>query len=160
LSPSWVVRPGHPDDAVALAQIDRLGSSRPWSEAQIRAACSAVQGMERVLLIERGGVVAGFAVFQIVVDEGSIHNIVIHPLYQRQGLGRKLLGGVIDALVAAGAQRCLLDVRESNAAARALYLEQGFELDGRRENYYSGAQGREAALLMSRQLRGSADECS
>ena len=152
MSAHWGVRPVCPEEAEILTQIDRLGSTRPWSEAQIAAACLPGGRAERALLIESGSIIGGFVVFQVVVDEGSIHNLVVHPQYRRLGLGRKLLCAVTDTMAAAGNRRCLLDVRESNTAALALYLQEGFTLDGRRENYYCGDRGREAALLMSRKL--------
>jgi ribosomal-protein-alanine N-acetyltransferase len=51
-----------------------------------------------------------------------------------------------------GVRRCLLEVRESNTAARGLYETLSFQLDGIRKNYYPTTTGREDALLMSRQL--------
>jgi ribosomal-protein-alanine N-acetyltransferase len=46
----------------------------------------------------------------------------------------------------------MLEVRESNVAARALYENNGFVIDGVRPQYYKMQQGREDALLMSRRL--------
>lgn len=40
-----------------------------------------------------------------------------------------------------------LEVRESNQAARALYVKWGFQLSGQRSHYYSDGS---TALLMSR----------
>ena len=50
------------------------------------------------------------------------------PRARRTGLGRRLLDELVDRSVRAGAQRLLLEVREDNAAARALYAARGFEL--------------------------------
>jgi len=49
----------------------------------------------------------------------------------------------------------LLEVRESNAAARALYAAAGFAVDAERRDYYpprDGETSRESALLMSLNL--------
>jgi [ribosomal protein S18]-alanine N-acetyltransferase len=49
-----------------------------------------------------------------------------------------------------GAQRVLLEVRQSNAAAQALYRALGFRTDGLRRRYYpASASQREDAVLMS-----------
>ena len=74
------------------------------------------------------------------------------PRHQRQGLGGLLLAAALRAAVAAGAGRCLLEVRASNRAALALYRRQGFTEDGVRKNYYPAGAGREDALLMSKEL--------
>jgi ribosomal-protein-alanine N-acetyltransferase len=47
-----------------------------------------------------------------------------------------------------------LEVRASNVSARSLYGKMGFELTGRRQNYYSLPTGeREDAILMSLTLQ-------
>ncbi len=46
--------------------------------------------------------------------------------------------------------KILLDVRESNAAARTFYEEEGFAEDGIRQNFYDDPK--EDAVLMSRRL--------
>ena len=58
----------------------------------------------------------------------------------------------LQQMLSLGVQRCLLEVRETNLAARALYAKLDFQLDGQRKNYYPAQNGRENALLMSRQL--------
>jgi len=44
---------------------------------------------------------------------------------------------------------CRLEVRQSNQAARKLYESLGFEVTGRRPNYYRVQEGREDAILMA-----------
>ena len=65
---------------------------------------------------------------------------------------RALLLAALDRMSEAGLQRCMLEVRESNLAARALYENNGFIVDGVRPRYYRTDQGSEDALLMSRRL--------
>jgi len=91
-------------------------------------------------------------VFSQVFDEGSIHNIAVAHADHRKGLGRLLLEAAVAEMVRSDARRCLLEVRRSNKAARRLYEDNGFALDGVRKNYYPKAGGREDALLMSREL--------
>jgi ribosomal-protein-alanine N-acetyltransferase len=45
-----------------------------------------------------------------------------------------------------------LEVRPSNAAARRLYADNGFNEVGLRRNYYPASKGREDALIMARSL--------
>jgi ribosomal-protein-alanine N-acetyltransferase len=53
-----------------------------------------------------------------------------------QGVGGRLLDATIGELERRGATSTFLEVRESNAAARALYASRGFDSVGRRRNYY------------------------
>ena len=143
-----VVRPATEADAAALAEIDAETSSNPRTVAYHAGSCGG-RGGERVLVCEQDGNLAGFVVFSAVADEGSIYTVAVRPALQARGIGRALMRGALDTMRRDGLRRCLLDVRESNRAARALYKSLGFVEDGRRRDYYRGAEGREDALLMS-----------
>ncbi len=69
-------------------------------------------------------------------DEGEILNLAVAPRGRRRGLGRALVRGVLDALTSRAARAIYLEVRESNAPARALYAAHGFREVGRRKQYY------------------------
>jgi ribosomal-protein-alanine N-acetyltransferase len=149
---SWSIRPTVPQDVQLLLAIDTLVSVQPWTQEQFLAGCGGSDGQEQSLLVENSATVAGFVVYISVLEEGSIHNIAVHPLQQRQGLARMLLLEAMNSMEEQGANRCLLDVRESNIAARGLYSSMGFQSDGIRKNYYRSGDKRENALLMSRLL--------
>lgn len=152
------LRPAVPGDASLLAVIEGEASAYPWSAAQLATACDvdASSGesthSERVLLVEENTEVCGFIVYTQLLDEGAIHNIVVSPACQRQGMARALLVQVLDIFTRGGACRALLEVRASNTAAQRLYGSLGFELDGVRKNYYPSHGAREDALLMSKPL--------
>ncbi|VFS70927.1 ribosomal-protein-alanine N-acetyltransferase [Kluyvera cryocrescens] len=63
------------------------------------------------------GVMAAFAITQIVLDEATLFNIAVDPDFQRRGLGRELLEHLIDTLEARGVVTLWLEVRASNHAA-------------------------------------------
>lgn len=147
------VRPGLPADAPRMARLDAASSPWPWSEAQYLRSCTPVaDNRERALLLEANGELQGLVVFAPEFDDGSIYNIVVAAAARRRGYGLLLLDAAIDALVATGARRCLLEVRKSNTAARRLYAFRGFHVDGTRRNYYPLPPGREDAILMSLDL--------
>jgi len=147
------IRPACLADAGWLAAIDAEASFNPWTERQFALVCSTTGGYrETALVVEEDEFLHGFVVFSQVLDEGSIHNIAVHPAHHRKGLGRLLLEAAVVELIRADARRCLLEVRRSNKAARRLYEGSGFALDGVRKNYYPKEGGREDALLMSREL--------
>lgn len=80
--------------------------------------------------------VDGYVIAQDAADEGEILNLAVTPARQRGGVGRALVEQVLNALAERGARRVFLEVRDSNAAARALYSALGFEEVGRRSRYY------------------------
>lgn len=101
--------------------------------------------MHRCRVAELEGSIAGFIVTrQTMPGENEVLNLAVDPAYRRRGVGRALLEA---ELAAPGAWR--LEVRESNAAARALYLALGFREAGRRKNYYRNPA--EAAIVLIRQ---------
>lgn len=111
-------------------------------------------------MVEEDGRIDGFVVMARVLDEATIYSIAVDPPQQRKGLGQLLLTAALERAEQAGATRCLLEVRQSNNAARKLYKRNGFYLDGVRKGYYPAADGREDALLLSKLLEGTADECA
>ena len=142
-----------PADVAALAFLDAAVNFNPWSERQFAVVCAGASGdAVSTVVVEEEGRLDGFIVFSQVLDEASIHNIAVAAAHQGKGLGRQLLQAALAQMKGSGATRCLLEVRESNTAARQLYAGNGFQLDGVRKNYYPSEGGREDALLMSREL--------
>ncbi|MEH6635635.1 MAG: ribosomal protein S18-alanine N-acetyltransferase [Halioglobus sp.] len=147
------VRPAQPGDEAVLAEIDGLVNPSAWSETQFQGACDNEKTTaESALVVEQDNEVCGFIIFSQVLDEATIHNLAVYPQRHGQGLGRMLVDRAIQTMLQHGVRRCLLEVRESNEAARGLYGATGFHLDGERKNYYPTVTGREHALLMSREL--------
>jgi ribosomal-protein-alanine acetyltransferase len=82
------------------------------------------------------GAIAGYVVALDAADEGEILNLAVAPAGRRTGLGRALVQHMLEALTARGVRQVYLEVRESNAPARALYAAHGFTEIGRRQQYY------------------------
>jgi ribosomal-protein-alanine N-acetyltransferase len=81
------------------------------------------------------------------IDELHITTLAVRPEYRRKGYARALIRAALDAYP--DVRRVQLEVRPSNAAARALYESLGFTVAGVRRRYY----GDEDALLMNLDLR-------
>ncbi len=84
------------------------------------------------------------------VDELHLLNLTIAPAGQGSGLGSALLETVLAHARSRGLAQVWLEVRASNARARALYARRGFDEVGLRRGYYPGLRGREDAVLMRR----------
>jgi ribosomal-protein-alanine N-acetyltransferase len=113
--------------------IEQAVFADPWSLGDFR---ECVASDATFLVAETGAGVAGYVVALDAADEGEILNLAVAPGGRRHGTGRALVEEVLTALTDRGVRQVYLEVRESNAAARALYAAHGFREIGRRAQYY------------------------
>ncbi len=85
---------------------------------------------------EEGGKVCGFVCAQAVAGEWEIENVVVAARSRRCGVANDLMRALIQRAKNELAQAILLEVRESNLAARRLYEKHGLREAGRRRAYY------------------------
>jgi ribosomal-protein-alanine N-acetyltransferase len=78
----------------------------------------------------------GYLVAWFIMDEGEIANLAVAPEARSHGVGTLLLGTAIAMARRREVGTIYLEVRDSNAAARALYASHGFQEIGRRRRYY------------------------
>lgn len=122
-----------------------------WNEAAMQVLLAGSHRLRVLQLVDSGDLV-GFAEYMAVADECQLYNIAVLPHWQQRGFGRQLLQALLDEAKAGGLCCCVLEVRESNAAARRLYHALGFAECGFRKAYYPPllpASEREAAVLYS-----------
>jgi len=133
----------------ALVEIERQGYSFPWSE-EVFAGC--FRPGYRVWGGDWMDDLVCFAVCQEVVDEVHILNLCVSPGFRGRGFGRRILRHARVDARRHGARKCLLEVRASNQAARALYEQEGFSQVGVRRGYYRSLNGKEDALVLAQDL--------
>lgn len=80
-----------------------------------------------------------------------MENIVVAEECRRQGVASLLLRALAEHVQNLQGDFVFLEVRESNHAARKLYDRFGFEITGRRKNYYSDPA--EDAILYRRVVK-------
>lgn len=140
-----LIRKMRDSDVDAVIQTDTLaGILLPWPESEYLKEVGKPSSFCWVAEVD--GRVAGSLTMWNVVGEGEIANIAVHPDFWRQGIGRALMQTALDKAAELGFPRVMLEVRESNEPAQALYRSLGFVEDGRRPKYYVNG---EDALLMS-----------
>ena len=139
-----VLRAARHADIDAVLAIEHASFGDPWN----RGAFADLVGDPRVafLIADGGGAVLGYVVAWFVLDEGEIGNLAVARDARRRGIGARLLDGAIAAVRASDVDTLYLEVRDSNAAARALYASRGFVEVGRRRDYYR--KPREDALVL------------
>ncbi|MGQ0713282.1 MAG: ribosomal protein S18-alanine N-acetyltransferase [Gemmatimonadaceae bacterium] len=123
-----------PSDIDAVATIEAAAFADPWSRQAFEAALRERHARFRVARSPEG--VIGYVIAWFIMDEGEIANLAVAPSARRRGVAIALLDVVIDDARASGLSRLFLEVRESNAAARALYAARGFKPVARRTRYY------------------------
>ena len=93
----------------------------------------------------------GFLSGRVSANELHINNVGVHENARRRGVGRALMESAVSAGRRQGAVTAILEVRAGNMAAQSLYRRFGFEVVGRRRQYYR--EPAEDALLMNAALK-------
>ena len=148
------MRPSDLDEVVA---IERASFTMPWSRGAFLYEIEQNR-VARCLVVREDGHLVGYLCVWEVADELHITNIAVHPEARRRGIGRQLLGEVLTDARRRGLRLVALEVRPSNAEARALYESFGFRVVGRRRGYYYDTG--EDALVMEALLGGAEGEAA
>ncbi|MGF1552403.1 MAG: GNAT family N-acetyltransferase [Paracoccaceae bacterium] len=106
------------------------------------------------LAVVDAGLARALALARVAADEAEILDLGVVAEHRRAGLGRALLGTVLEAVRHRGAARLFLEVAADNAAARALYAGAGFAEIGTRRRYYTRPGGAVDALVLARATAG------
>jgi ribosomal-protein-alanine N-acetyltransferase len=91
---------------------------------------------------------AGFISGRIAADEAEILSIGVAPEWQRRGVGRQMVEGLVRAARRAEVKRLFLEVATDNTAAIALYKRLGFKKAGTRKGYYQRAGGEQGDAVI------------
>ena len=153
LVPEVAIRAMRGVDVADVVAIERASYQFPWSEGIFRD-CLRVGYVCRVVTVSRQ--VMGYGVMSLGAGEAHILNLCVGEAFRCRGVGRRLLGALMERAADAGMADAFLEVRPSNTAAIRLYLALGFEQVGMRRGYYQAANGREDAAVLRRALRSNA----
>ncbi len=144
---SRLIRPMRESDLENVIRIERQAFPKPWPPESF-----GIFDDERSWVICEGDSLRGFIMSHIVLDEATIMNLAIDPLFWRQGLATQLLEHTIEMLTSKGVKKIFLEVRLSNLAAKKLYQKHSFKPLGLRKDYYQDP--REDALVLVRYENG------
>lgn len=148
------LRAMRPGDVAEVMSVERAAYEEGWPQTAFERELTR-NTMARYIVAEgEAGGIVGFAGLWLMVDEAHVVTVAVLPEVRRRGLGRLLVHGLIEVAASHGMAVATLEVRESNAAARALYREYGFYEVGRRTRYY--ADNHEDAVIMTTEELSSA----
>jgi [ribosomal protein S18]-alanine N-acetyltransferase len=154
------------EDVTRIYEIDQLSFSIPWtpksyayeindndtSHMIVLETIPDGQGRPRGLLdflrrpLTPAPLIVGYGGVWIISGEAHVSTIATHPDWRRKGYGEILLNAMLRRALQLQSDYCVLEVRQSNLNAQALYRKYGFEVVGRRKGYYR--DNNEDALLM------------
>jgi [ribosomal protein S18]-alanine N-acetyltransferase len=160
----YVIEPMTLADIDQVMEIEYLSFSAPWSARAYRFELTENQNSVMIVVRQApaGGAlrrwlqrhnparrpsVLGYAGMWLLVDEGHIATIAVHPQWRGRGLGEMLALSLLKRAKERGARRSTLEVRVSNQVAQGLYRHLGFEIVSRRRHYY--ADDNEDAFIMA-----------
>ena len=126
-----------------------LFRSEPWTEAGFWSELAGVPETRYYVVAQDDRGLAGYAGLVCVQHEGDVQTVAVRADRQGEGLGRTLLEELLAEAGRRGCSQLLLEVREDNAAARALYAATGFEQIAVRRGYYGPGLD---AIVMRRRL--------
>jgi ribosomal protein S18 acetylase RimI-like enzyme len=124
-----LVRMHHDADRSRFLLVDRVEEGYAWWFARELDRDKAV-----VLVACREADVLGYAYgtieerdWNLLLDaHGAVHDIFVAEQARRGGIGRKLVGALVEALVQLGAPRVVLSTMVGNEAAQRLFRRCGF----------------------------------
>lgn len=148
LQRGYLIRKMTEQDLDRLMVIENESFSLPWSRQSYEA--ELLNQYSTYLVCDWEGEVAGYVGMWTLFEEAHITNVAVAPEFRGRGIGAALMAEEEKIAQVKKADRILLEVRPSNAAAVAMYKGMGYIPTGLRKEYYSDNQ--EDALVMTKYL--------
>jgi ribosomal-protein-alanine N-acetyltransferase len=140
-------------DIEELAALEReLFPHDAWSEPTWWAELAERPRRDYLVEEDTDGI-AGYAGLDLGGEVADVMTLAVASRAQGRGLGRQLLEELVERAQRDGAEYLMLEVRDDNAPARALYEGAGFELLTTRRRYYQ--PGSVDAHILRRTLKGA-----
>lgn len=157
MNPGPVIGPAVPEDVPVLARLEStcLGGDA-WSIGLVADGVAGSVPTVSWLAARLESAVVGHAVVSCAGDVAELQRIAVDPACRRRGIASALLETVVDRAALSGCDRLLLEVREDNTDALALYAARGFvEVDRRPRYYRDGATAVVLRLPLGRGCGGA-----
>lgn len=137
-------------EAVVGLEREALGADA-WSAGLLEEGVTGRVPTVQYLVAEADGQVVGYAAASLVAEVAELQRVAVAVSHRRRGIAAALLAEMLARARGEGAERMLLEVRETNGAALACYAAAGFVEIHRRPRYYHDGS---AALVLGRTMVG------
>ena len=131
---AWQICKLGQEDIEQVAALEKECFSVPWSAKNYAQALE--QEVFQLYGIKNSSGLLCYISYYHLGEEVEIINIATAPLFRRNGYARHLLDFILAKAREQAKERLLLEVRETNLPAIALYKSVGFYKIGRRRKYY------------------------
>lgn len=148
-------------DLGEILGIERELFPDPWSLSQFKEELSFSPRSRYYIVLEDHSLtpsrIVGYAgiAFTGIGEPVDIHTLAVAKEYQGRGLGQRMLDHLREKAIDLKASSILLEVRDGNEPARALYAKNGFSEISRRVGYYARFGD---ALVMEKPLNSAGAE--
>lgn len=142
------------DDEKRLSEIENKCFSDPWSENAFADEAEKSYGVNFVCRYL--GKIVGYIFADDICNEVTISNVAASPDFRKRGVGNKLMNAIDDYCKLNKSNLITLEVRQSNEPAINLYKKHGFEIIGKRKDFYS--KPKEDAYIMTKYYGGETNE--
>lgn len=139
-----VVTPFRKEYLDSILCIENLSFHDPWNKESMEK--ELYNSFARYVVVLKDNEVIGYGGMWLILDEGHITNIAVHPDFRGMGAGNRIMESLIETCIAENIIALTLEVRSSNTVAKNLYFKYGFSLEGIRKGYY--ADNKEDALIL------------
>jgi len=139
------VEPMSLEDIPDILRVEALCFSTPWPRNAFHNELTENR-LAHYFVGRCGDEIAAYGGLWVILEDAHITTVAVHPGFQRQHYGERMLVRLLEEAVERGACWITLEVRESNVAAQELYKKYGFTIVNTRRGYYSDND--ENALVM------------
>lgn len=145
-----IIREMEENDIDDILKIEKESFATPWTRNSFLIELNENK-LARYIVAEVDGKILGYGGMWFILNESHITNIAVLKDYRGQGVGNRILEGLIWYCIKEGIESMTLEVRKSNIVAQNLYKKYGFIDSGTRPGYYSDTK--EDAMIMWRNNR-------
>jgi ribosomal-protein-alanine N-acetyltransferase len=145
------IREAGAEDFEAIFALEHACVGAPHWSAAIWRRLLAGRGSLPLRIVMVGALVeeiVGFIVVSGTVEAVELESVAVSEAWRGQGIGAELCRAAMRWAEEQGAAKMELEVRASNAAARAMYGSLGFVEQGVRARYYRAPE-EDAVLMMA-----------
>ena len=134
----------------AIVSIEKESFRQPWQRISFSNERACIDAIDVVVLRPGHEQIIAYACLRLTLEDLHLLRIAVTPKWRRQGIAVWLLETCFRKASARGAKAAYLEVRQSNASAKNLYLKLGFQIIATRPRYYIDTE--EDALIMMKVL--------